>query len=645
MQLNYLTKINHPKDIRNFSKQELKELCNELRSYTINTITEIGGHLAPTLGVIELTVALHYVYNTPIDKLIWDVGHQGYAHKLLTGRFNEFHTIRQFEGLSGFLKRSESEYDVIGAGHASTSISAALGIAEARKQKNENFRVASIIGDGSMTGGLAFEGINNAGHLGKQFLVILNDNEMSISPNVGPISTYFTRLISNPLYNKVRNEFWDLTGKLPIARKKTRTVLKKVEESLKSLIVPGILFDELGFRYFGPIDGHDLNEIIYTLDNIKDIQNPVLLHVLTKKGKGMVSLDMESREYHDDAIKFHAVKPNGKPKSFSKVEKSISNKIPIPSFQDVFGKLVCEIAKNRDDTVCITAAMREGTGLVNYSKEFPDRYYDVGIAEGHGVTFSSGLATQGIRPIVAIYSTFLQRAYDHIIHDCAIQHLPVIFCMDRSGIAGEDGPTHHGALDIAYLRCIQDMIVTAPKNGNEFRHLLYTALNITNKPFSIRYPKASSVEFDETGQMELLPIGSWEICQQGSDIAILAVGSMTYTALAVAEKLKKNGITSEIVNCRFIKPMDIACLENICSKFSNIITLEEGVINGGFGDGVSAWLLENGYLGRITRLGLPDTFIQHGSRDKILNMLLLDVDGVVNTIQKKISVKHESSII
>ena len=641
MQLNYLPNIKGPEDIRSLSENELHELCEELRAHTIDTITEIGGHLAPTLGVIELTIALHYVYNTPEDKLIWDVGHQGYAHKLLTGRFEEFPTIRQFKGLSGFLKRSESEYDVIGAGHASTSISAALGIAEGRRQKNENFKVAAIIGDGAMTGGLAFEGINNAGHLGKQFLVVLNDNEMSISPNVGAISTYFTRLISNPLYNRVRNEFWDLTGKLPVARRKTRSFIKKVEESLKSLIIPGILFDELGFRYFGPIDGHDLNEVIHTLENIKDIQNPVLLHVLTKKGKGMVSMDVESREYHNDAVKFHAVKPNGKAQAPDKIETNVPIQSPAPSFQDVFGKLSCEIARNRDDTVCITAAMREGTGLVPYSQEFPDRYYDVGIAEGHGVTFASGLAAQGIRPIAAIYSTFLQRAYDHIIHDCAIQHLPVIFCMDRSGIAGEDGPTHHGALDIAYLRCIQDMIVTAPKNGNEFRHLLYTALNITGKPFSIRYPKANSVEFDETGQMELLPIGSWETCQQGSDVAVLAVGPMAYTAMDAAKNLASIGITCEVVNCRFIKPMDTAYLDSIKSKFSKVITLEEGTATGGFGDGVASWLLENGFSGTLKRLGLPDTFVEHGSRDQILTMLGLDANGIAKTIQEMVTKKEK----
>ena len=634
MQFEFLSKINSPKDIRGYSNDELLELCKEIRSYTIDTITEIGGHLAPTLGVVELSVALHHVFDTPKDKLVWDVGHQGYAHKLLTGRFNDFKTIRKFNGLSGFLKRSESEYDVIGAGHASTSISAALGIAEARRQKREDYRVAAIIGDGSMTGGLAFEGINNAGHLGKQFLVILNDNEMSISPNVGAISRYFTRLISNPLYNRVRNEFWDMTGKLPVARSKTRTLIKKIEESLKSLIVPGILFDELGFRYFGPIDGHDLDEVVNTLNNIKDIQNPVLLHILTKKGKGMVSLDMENREYHDDAVKFHAVKAGSNQEVQNKVKKEDRLKKPSPPiFQDVFGKLVCEIAQNRKDTVCITAAMREGTGLVPYSKMFPDRYYDVGIAEGHAVTFASGLASQGIRPIVAIYSTFLQRAYDHIIHDCAIQHLPVIFCLDRSGIAGEDGPTHHGALDLSYLRCIQDLILAAPKNGNEFRNLLHTALNISDRPFAIRYPKASSIEFDESGQMELLPIGSWEVCREGTDGAILAVGPMVYNALEVAKKLNVIGLNLEVVNCRFIKPMDTSYLKSAVSKFSTFITLEESNTAGGFGDGVSSWLLENNFKGKLKRIGLPDSFVQHGSRNEILKSLGLDNETLFESIK------------
>ena len=624
MQLKYLPKIHSPKDLKKLDIQALHSLCEELRYYTVNTITEIGGHLAPTLGVIELTTALHYVYNTPEDKLVWDVGHQAYAHKLLTGRFEEFPSIRQYGGLSGFLKRSESDYDVFGAGHASTSISAALGMSEARFQKKLDYKVVSVIGDGAMTGGLAFEAINNAGHLGRQITVILNDNEMSISPNVGAISKYFTRLISNPTYNKLKKEAWDITKKLPLARGKIQSFLSRLDKSIKNIIVPGMLFEEMGFRYFGPIDGHDLDEVIKTLEMIKDLDQPVLLHVLTKKGKGMSVAE-------DDPIKYHGVKANGS--ANGKVMKP-KEKLSVPSFQDVFGHLVCEIAENRKDTVCITAAMREGTGLVPYEKKFKDRYYDVGIAEGHAVTFSAGLATQGIRPIVAIYSTFLQRAFDHIVHDVCVQNLPVIFCMDRSGIAGEDGPTHHGALDISYFRCIQGVMLFAPKNGNEFRDLLYTALN-HNGPVGIRYSKCGSVKFDKDGQANLLPIGSWGIEKKGTDLVILAVGPMVYTALEVASSLGKKGISIEVVNCRFIKPMDYKYLKTIISRtISKVITVEEGVIQGGFGEGVSSFLLENGYQGELSRLGLPDSFVQHGSRAQILNQLSLDESGIKNRVVK-----------
>jgi len=623
MSVKHLPTIQSPADIKDYSMEELHQLCDELRSHIIETITETGGHLAPTLGVIELTVALHYIYDTPKDKIIWDVGHQAYAHKLLTGRYDSFPTIRQFKGISGFLKRNESEYDVFGAGHASTSISAGLGVAAGRDHNGDNFRVASIIGDGSMSGGLAFEGINNAGHLRKQLLVILNDNEMSISPNVGALHHYLTRIVTNPIYNRIRDEIWDITGKLPYGKKLSRTFIKKIEESIKSLLVPGILFDELGFRYMGPINGHDLDEVVHTLNNIKDIKTPILLHVLTKKGKGM-------NQAENDPINYHGVKPNGKNKPI--VEKS---EIEAPSFQSVFGSLAIEVARNQNETVCVTAAMREGTGLVPYAKEFPDRYYDVGIAEGHAVTFAGGLATEKTRPILAIYSTFLQRAFDHIVHDIAIQKLPLIFCLDRSGVAGEDGPTHHGALDIPYMRCIQDMVVTAPKNGNEFRHLLYTALNQSTKPFSIRYPKASSVEFDEKGQAELLPLGSWEVLKNGSDVALLAVGPLVYTALDVADELSRDEIKCEVVNCRFIKPMDTQYLESLVKNFNNVITLEEGNITGGFGDGVSSWLLENGYEGSLKRIGLPDAFVEHGTREELLDLVGLTQTHIMNTVRSQ----------
>ena len=634
MQLNILPKIKSPDNLRQLNHSELNKLADELRYFTIETVTEIGGHLAPTLGVIELTVALHKVFDTPKDKIVWDVGHQGYAHKILTGRLDKFNTIRKMGGLSGFLKISESEYDVFGAGHASTSISAATGIAEAQKHNGNDHRVVSVIGDGSMTGGLAFEAMNNAGHLKTPMLVVLNDNEMSISPNVGALNAYLTKIVTNPIYNQIRSEIWDVAGKLTFGKNTIQKILRKVEESLKSFLVPGMLFEELGFRYFGPIDGHNLDELVSTLDRIKDLKTPCLLHILTKKGKGMVSTNSTNEDYYLDAVKFHAVKPT--PKANGKIEQKSNSIIKAPVFQDVFGSLACEIARNRKDTVCITAAMREGTGLVPYAKEFPSRYYDVGIAEGHGVTFAAGLATQKVRPIVAIYSTFLQRAYDHIIHDAAIQHLPVVFCMDRAGIAGEDGPTHHGALDIAYLKCVQDLIVTAPKDGNELRHLLYTALDYSNGPFSIRYPKASSVNFDSKGQAELLPIGSWEVCRKSNgSTVILAVGPQVFDAINAAENLSDNGIECEVVNCRFIKPMDIDYLSSVIDKFENVITIEEGVRSGGFGESVASWLMVHGFRGSVDIISLPDEFVEHGPRDLLLDKWGVNQNGIEKVVQKK----------
>ena len=631
MSTNLLQQIRSPRDLKSLELKDLQIVNNELREYIISTITEIGGHLASTLGVVELTTALHYVFDTPHDKIIWDVGHQAYAHKVLTGRYEQLKTIRQYEGLSGFLKISESEYDAFGAGHASTSISAALGIAVSRDYHQKKYKVISVIGDGAMTGGLSFEGLNNAGLRRKQFLVILNDNEMSISPNVGAINSYFNRLVTNPIYNRIRDEIWNLTGSLPLGKDITRKFIRKSEESLKNMLVPGILFEELGFRYFGPIDGHNLNEVVRTLKNISNLKTPALLHILTKKGKGMVSMNVEDREYYNDAVKLHAVKPNRK--KSSKIEK-VDSHSSAPIFQDVFGKLSCEIAKNRKDTVCITAAMKEGTGLVNYSKEFPDRFFDVGIAESHAVTFAAGLATEKIRPIVSIYSTFLQRAFDQIIHDVALQHLPVIFCMDRAGIVGEDGPTHHGSLDIAYLKCIQDMIVTAPKDGNEFRHLLYTALEQDDRPFGIRYPKSSSIQFDESGQAELLPIGSWETLKTGKDIAILAVGSMVYPALMAASQLEQQDISCEVVNCRFIKPMDLQILTNLSMRFTSFLVIEEGVHMGGFGEGISSFFSGKSGDYNVHLLGLPDSFVDHGPRDILLNDLGLSENGIISVVKE-----------
>ncbi len=617
-----LNKINYPADIKNLSNGDLKILAEEIRKYTITTVEKTGGHLASTLGAVELTIALHYVFDTPKDKLVWDVGHQGYAHKILTGRKVKLNTIRQFGGLCGFLAPSESEYDVFGAGHASTSISAAFGIASARNHNKEDYKVVAIIGDGAMTGGLAFEGLNNAGSSRKQLLVILNDNTMSISPNVGAIRSYLTKIVTNPIYNRVRDEIWKTTNALPTGKGVTQKLLRKIEESLKVFMAPGILFEEFGFRYFGPINGNDMELMVSTLENIKDIQTPVLLHIVTKKGKGMESAE-------SDPIKFHGLSPNNVNKS-----DLTKNKESAPSFQDTFGELVCEIGRKRNDTVCITAAMKEGTGLVKYANEFPQRFYDVGIAEGHAVTFAAGMAMQGIKPIVAIYSTFLQRAYDHIIHDVALQNLPVVFCLDRAGLVGEDGATHHGAIDIAYSRCIPNLIMSAPKDGDELRNLMYTALKQNKNPFMIRYPKSSSHIFNKNGKAEILPIGSWSKIADGKDMVILAVGSMVLPSLEVAKELAIKNILCEVVNCRFIQPMDEKYLKSIVKKFDKIVTVEEGVLNGGFGSGVTEWLAENNYSGRIKRIGIPNEFVTHGDRDLLLKKVGLDKSGILKKINK-----------
>jgi len=564
--MKYLNNIKSPSDLKSYSPEELEFICDELREYIISTINEIGGHLAPTLGTIELTTALHYVYNTPEDKLIWDTGHQAYAHKVLTGRFDSFKTIRKYKGLSGFLKRTESEYDVFGAGHASTSISAGLGMACARDLDNEKFKVVSIIGDGALTGGLAFEALNNAGHLKKQLLVIVNDNDMSISPNVGAFRNYLVKIATNKSYNYVRGKIGRLITRLPKRLKFVETLLKKIESSAKNFFLPTTIFEDLGFRYFGPIDGHNINS-------------------------------------------------------------------EAPIFQNVFAEVSCNLAKENKNIVAITAAMREGTGLVNFAKEFPDRYFDVGIAEAHGVTFSGGLAVNGKIPIVAIYSTFLQRGYDQIIHDIALQKLPVIFCLDRSGLVGEDGATHHGVLDIAYMKCIQGMVVTAPKDGNELQDLLFTATNHVDGPFSIRYPKESSIDFDNANS-NIIKIGSWEVINKGDDILILAVGSMVKRSMDIVENLKERDIKSEVVNCRFIKPMDLEYLENNCSKFSKIVTIEEGVLDGGFGESIAAWSSSKKLKNDILNIGLPNDFVDHGPRNILLEEVGLDSKALYEKIVK-----------
>jgi len=616
--MKYLNNIKSPEDLKSYSKEDLELICHELREYIISTITQIGGHLAPTLGTIELTTALHYVYNAPKDKLIWDTGHQAYAHKVLTGRFDSFDTIRKYKGLSGFLKRTESEYDVFGAGHASTSISAGLGVASARDLNNEDFKVVSIIGDGALTGGLAFEALNNAGHLKKQLLVIVNDNDMSISPNVGAFRNYLVKITTNQSYNYIRSQIGRLIRGLPRSFKFIESLLRRAEISAKNFFLPTTIFEDLGFRYFGPVDGHNVNELVDTLTNIKDLNSPVVLHVITKKGKGLDNAE-------NDPIGYHGVKEKQELPNEKKEQK--------PIFQNIFGDVSCELARDNEDIVAITAAMREGTGLVNFAKEFPNRYFDVGIAEAHAVTFAGGLAANEKTPIVAIYSTFLQRAYDQIIHDISLQKLPVIFCLDRSGLVGEDGATHHGVLDIAYMRCIQGMIVTAPKDGNELKDLLFTATNYNKGPFSIRYPKESSINFDNKSS-NIIEIGSWEVINKGDDILILSVGSMVNRSMIAMEKLKEKNIQAEVINCRFIKPMDLDYLSNNFSRFSKVVTIEEGVLDGGFGEGVVSWSSANNFKNDILNLGLPNDFVDHGPRRDLLQEVKLDSESLYMKIME-----------
>jgi len=615
-----LEKISSPTDLRKLSVDELVSLSTELHEYIIETVTNTGGHLASSLGTVDLTIALHYVFNTPTDKLIWDVGHQAYGHKILTGRRDGIKTIRQYGGLSGFCKMSESEYDCFGAGHASTSISAAVGMAVARDLNHDNYRIAAIIGDGAFTGGLAYEGLNNAYNINGQFLVILNDNEMSISRNVGAMSNYFTRIVTSPSYLNFKNQVWNSLALLPRGTNFFRKAGRKLLESFKNFLAPGIIFEEFGFRYYGPVDGHNIQQLVNTLNNIKDLKYPIILHVITQKGKGLASAEI-------DPIKYHGIGPR------KDVNACISTPTA-PPFLNAFSKIACEIGEKYPKSIFITAAMAEGTGLVEFSRHFPMRYFDVGIAEGHAVTFAAGLAACGFRPVVAIYSTFLQRAYDNIIHDVALQNLPVVFVLDRGGIVGEDGPTHHGAFDLSYLSTVPNMIVAAPRNGTELRNLMFTALEQNDAPFAIRYPKDSYVEFDDQAPAVTYQIGKWEIIQNGQDVAILSVGVMTNNAIEAACLLKSKNIFPTIVHARFVKPLDTQMLSEIASKHRIIITIEENSIVGGFGEQVARYFAEQNLPQKIDILAIPDHFIEQGAREILLRDLALDAVGIANKVEQ-----------
>ena len=617
-----LPRINSPDDLKGLSVRELEELASEIREFIIDTISKVGGHLGASLGVVELTLAVHYVFNAPRDKIIWDTGHQGYVHKIITGRRDVFHTIRQFKGISGFLKRSESIYDVFGAGHASTSISAALGIATARDFDGQDYKVVAIIGDGAMTAGLAYEAMNNAGVLKKNLIVILNDNNMSISPNVWAVSKYFTELIASSHYNKLKSFVWDLTGQLDSVGDRIRKLAARVEGGVKAIITPGMLFEALGFRYFGPVNGHNIQKLIRILSEIKNLNGPILLHVITQKGKGY-------KPAEEDEQKLHGVTP------FDKVTGKMykSDKPQPPSYTKVFGEAVVQLARQNSKIVGITAAMPEGTGLNILKKEIPERFFDVGIAEQHAVTFSAGLATEGYIPICAIYSTFLQRAFDQIIHDVALQHLHVVFALDRAGLVGADGPTHHGAFDLSYLRLIPNMVIMAPKDESELRDMLYTATIYNKGPVAIRYPRGNGVGVPLKENFDLIEIGKAEILREGDDIAILAVGSMVYPSLKASEKLSSYGIEAMVVNMRFVKPLDEELLDYVFERFDKVVTVEENTIRGGFGSAVLEYAAMRGVKNvKFLIHGIPDEFIEHGTQNELWRMLKLDPDGIVERI-------------
>jgi len=615
----FLTKINNPSDLNCLTISELQILSEELAHFMDKIIKEHGGHYSSPLGVVDLSVALHHVYDSPNDKIIWDIGHQAYPHKILTGRRDNFHTLRQKDGISGFLKRSESPHDIIGAGHSSTSISSALGVAHARDMSGKNNKVIAIIGDGGMTGGLAYEGLNNLGYHKTQLTVILNDNSMSISPSVGALSRYLTRVVTNPTYNKVRKELWNLTGKIPEGLSNlVRKTLRKTEGGIKGFLTPGIFFEELGLRYIGPIPGHDIEKLVRTFNAVKEFPNPTLIHVYSDKGKRSTVAEKEP-------VKYYSLSGN---KNINK------SKIQAPSYSTVFGKTITQLAEKNPKIYCITAAMEIGTGMSGYVKKFPKRYIDVGIAEGHAVTYASGIATGGYKPIIPFYSTFLHRAYDNIFHDVLLQDLPVIFCMDRAGVVGPDGPTHHGVYDISLLRGLPNLIITAPKDGNELKNLIATGLTLKKKSMSIRYPKDTSYNYNESVQEEILKIGSWEKLQSGEKTAILATGSMVGIINSNYTKIcNELGFNPELINARFIKPMDFKLLNEVENKFDLIITMEEGALNGGFGSGVVEYFSDHNYNTKIVRMGVPDEFVQHATRNELLNDLGLSVNGLIQTVK------------
>ncbi len=620
-----LDQINTPDDLKKFPKEKLVQICDELRQFIVDNVSVYGGHFGASLGVVELTVALHYVLNTPEDQLVWDVGHQAYGHKILTGRKDRFHTNRVYGGISGFPKRKESQYDTFGVGHSSTSISAALGMAVASKYKGSSIQHVAVIGDGSMTGGMAFEAMNHAGVSDTNLLIILNDNCMSIDPNVGALKDYLTDITTSHTYNKVKDEVWKMLGKLSKFGSSAQEVISKVEGAIKSAVLKqSNLFESLNLRYFGPVDGHDVDHLVEILKDLKDIPGPKILHCITVKGKGYAPAE------NGNKTTWHA------PGTFDKVTGEIFKKAPsapqAPKYQDVFGHTLVELAEMDSRIMGVTPAMPSGSSLNIMMKAMPDRAFDVGIAEQHAVTFSAGLATQGLVPFCNVYSTFMQRAYDQVLHDVCLQNLPVVLCLDRAGFAGADGPTHHGAYDIAYFRCVPNLVVSSPMNEEELRNLMYTG-SLHNGPFSIRYPRGNGVMPEWKTPFREIPVGQGRIVKEGEEVAFLTIGHIGNYAVEACQNLAKEGLNPAHYDMRFVKPLDEELLHEVFGKFKKVVTIEDGCLMGGFGSAVLEWMVDQGYTAQVKRLGIPDEVIEHGEQIELHRECGFDPEGIAAAVR------------
>jgi 1-deoxy-D-xylulose-5-phosphate synthase len=627
-----LSKIDSPADLKKLPMDQLPQLCDELRQFIIDVVSVHGGHFGASLGVVELSAALHYVYDTPYDQLVWDVGHQAYGHKILTGRRDNFHTNRKYKGISGFPKRSESEYDTFGVGHSSTSISAALGMAMAAKMKGENRKSIAVIGDGAMTAGLAFEAMNHAGVADSDVLIILNDNCMSIDPNVGALKEYLTDITTSPTYNRIKDDVWKALGKLPVGKTFTRDMAGKLEQSIKGFVNKSSnLFEALQLRYFGPIDGHNITKLVDTLRDLKNIPGPKLLHIVTVKGKGYELAEKDQTKWHAPGL-FDKVTGEIHKKKFDTPQP--------PKYQDVFGLTMIELAEKNEKIVGVTPAMPSGSSLKFMMDKMPHRAFDVGICEQHAVTLSAGMATQGMKVFCNIYSSFMQRAYDMVVHDVATQKLPVVFCLDRAGLVGEDGPTHHGCYDIAYMRCIPNMIVAAPMNETELRNMMYTAqLDSHQLPIAIRYPRGEGVMPEWRNEMKEMEIGKGRKLKDGEGIAVLSFGHPGNFAASAIRELKNDGINPAHYDMRFAKPLDEALLHEVFSRFEKIVTIEDGTVKGGFGSAVLEFMAEHNYKAEVKIMGIPDTLVEHGTPKQLYEEIGIDANGIAKTIRAMMDVK------